>query len=168
MDVFNDDVRRLLEKYISKLSENGIRTIRLDAVGYLVKKRGTSSFLIPETLGFVQWLAKACRKNDILSLPELHSYHSFQSQLSKIEGVDYVYDFQIPFLVLQAIYEKDSHNIEKWLKIRPKKTINVLDTHDGIPVVDIEGVLTAEEITHTSSRILDNGGNEAKRASGNN
>lgn len=168
LDVFNEDVRKLMEKSIAKMSANGVATIRLDAVGYAVKKRGTSSFMIPETLGFIRWLAKICSENSTSSLPELHSYHSFQSQIAKIKEVDYVYDFQIPFLVLQAIYEKDNRGIAEWLKIRPKETVNVLDTHDGIPVVDIHGLLTDQQIASTSTRILENGGNEAKRATGNN
>lgn len=168
LDVHNGGVKRLLRKYISNLSRNGVNIIRLDAVGYLIKKRGTRSFMLPETRDFIAWLGKTCHKNKMLSLPEIHSHYSHQVRLSGMRSVDYVYDFQIPMLILQAIYDKNFKNLEKWIKMRPTKTINVLDTHDGIPIVDVEDLLTGKEIAETSTSIMINGGNEIKRASGDN
>jgi len=167
LDVYNEDVKKLLEEYIVKLTQNGIKIIRLDAVGYLIKKRGTSSFMLPETKDFINWLGEISRKNRVLALPEIHNHYDYQIELSRMKNVDYVYDFQIPLLVLYVIYNKNSATIKKWLKIRPNNTINALDTHDGIPVVDVEDLLTEEQIAETSKKIIFNGGNETKRASGN-
>lgn len=168
LDVRNENVKKLFEKYIVKMAQNKVNIIRLDAVGYTIKKRGTTSFMLPKTYAFIKHLAEICHKNNVFSLPEIHHHYSYQLALSKIPNVDFVYDFQLPLLVLHALYEKSFKVLEKWLAIRPKKIISVLDTHDGIPIIDTEELLSKREIKKTSRIILQNEGNEAKRASGKN
>jgi len=168
LDFCNEEVKNFLKEYIIKLAQNGIKIIRLDAVGYTIKKRGTNSFMLPETYDLIDWLSKVAHENGMLSLPEIHNHYDYQVELSNMKEVDFVYDFQIPLLILNAIYNKDVTTIKKWLKIRPENTINVLDTHDGIPIVDVKDLLAKSEIAETSKKIILNGGNEAKRASGNN
>ena len=51
--------------------------------------------------------------------------------------VDWVYDFALPPLVLHALYTADAAPLRRWLEIRPHNAITVLDTHDGIGVVDV-------------------------------
>lgn len=168
LDVYNNGVKRLLESYIIKLAENGIKMIRLDAVGYVIKKRGTNSFMLPETFDFINWLGTIAHNNGVMVLPEVHNHYGYQIKLYNTRNADYVYDFQIPVLVLHSIYNKTTENIKEWLKIRPGKIVNTLDTHDGIPIVDVEDLLAKDEIYKTKEKIILNGGNEAKRASGNN
>jgi len=168
LDVYNEDVKNLLKEYIIKLAQNGIDVIRLDAVGYLIKKRGTNSFMLPETRDVINWLGETAHSNGILILPEIHGHYSYQIKLSNMKNVDYVYDFQLPLLTLYAIYNKNSSAIKKWLKIRPDNIVSVLDTHDGIPIVDAEDLLNENEISEISKEIIFNGGNETKRASGDN
>jgi sucrose phosphorylase len=168
LDVHNQDVKNIFKGYIKKLAENGVDIIRLDAVGYMVKKRGTTSFMIPETKKAIDWLGNECHKNKVLSLPEIHNHYSYQVEMSNMEEVDLVYDFQLPLLVLEAILNSSCSNLKKWIRIRPTDTVNALDTHDGIPVVDVEDLLSREKIDIISDRIISGGGNEAKRASGNN
>lgn len=168
MDVYNDGVRDLLKSYIAKLSRNGVHMVRLDAVGYLVKKRNTSSFMLPETLCFVNWLGRILHKNGMLALPEIHHHYSHQIRLSRLNKIDYVYDFQLPVLVLYAIYNHDFMALKNWLNIRPNKAVTTLDTHDGLPIIDLEDLLSDEKIKETSEKIISNGGNETRRASGDN
>src|SRR6185295_10722079 len=85
---------------LTRFHHAGIRAIRLDAVGYAVKKAGTSCFMIPDTFEFIDALtAKA---------------HA--------------------------------------LGIRPPNAVTVLDTHDGIGVLDVgadrqgPGLLAPEDI----------------------
>jgi len=168
LDVNNHQVKKILKSYIVKLAQNKINIIRLDAVGYVIKKRGTPSFLLPETKDFIRWISRICRQKNIIPLPEVHNHYSCQLDLAKISGVDYVYDFQLPLLVLHAIYEKNSRNLKNWLTIRPEKTFTTLDTHDGLPIVDTEDLLSKNEIKETSKKIIRNGGTATKRASGEN
>jgi len=168
IDVNNHQVKKLLRSYINNLAQNKINIIRLDAVGYVIKKRGTPSFLLPETQDFIRWISHICRQKNIIPLPEVHNHYSCQLDLTKISGVDYVYDFQLPLLVLHAIYKKTSQNLKNWLNIRPEKTFTTLDTHDGLPIIDTEDLLSKDEIKETSAKIIQNGGNATKRASGEN
>jgi sucrose phosphorylase len=47
-----------------------------------------------------------------------------------------VYDFALPPLLLHALGTADLEPLERWLQIRPENAVTVLDTHDGIGVID--------------------------------
>jgi len=51
--------------------------------------------------------------------------------------VDWVYDFALPPLVLHSLFTGDVSSLAHWLAIRPHNSITVLDTHDGIGVIDV-------------------------------
>ena len=51
--------------------------------------------------------------------------------------VDRVYDFALPPLVLHALTAADADPLLAWLAIRPPQAVTVLDTHDGIGVIDV-------------------------------
>ncbi len=71
--------------------------------------------------------------------------------------VDWVYDFVLPPLVLHALYSGEPRRLKHWLEIRPRNAITVLDTHDGIGLIDVgpdrkspdgpPGLLSLEEIS---------------------
>ncbi len=168
LDIYNDNIKKLLKTYITKLTYNGIKIIRLDAAGYLIKKRGTSSFMLPETRKVISWLGKVAHNNGALILPEVHDQYDHLIKLSALKNVDYIYDFQLPLLILHSIYNKNFSAVKNWLRIRPNNIISVLDTHDGIPVIDLKNLLSKNELLEISKRIISNGGNEAKKASINN
>ena len=50
-----------VDAILSKLAASGVRIVRLDAVGYAVKKRGTSCFMIPETYDIIADLSHRVR-----------------------------------------------------------------------------------------------------------
>jgi sucrose phosphorylase len=56
--------------------------------------------------------------------------------------------------------------LKQWLVICPRKQITTLDTHDGIGVVDVEDLLTAEEIQRTLDGLDEKGANTRKIFSG--
>ena len=168
LDVHNPGVRKLFHDAIVKASENGISLIRLDAVGYACKRRGTNNFLLPETFDLITWLADVAHRHDVKTLPEVHNNYGLQLELAKRDGVDFVYDFQLPLLVLHALFSGHHCHLVRWLQLRPDNMITTLDTHDGLPVPDVEGLLTKTEIEAITAHINNRGGNEAMRASGNN
>lgn len=165
-DINNAGVRKKIKKWIENLANNGVKLLRLDAVGYSVKKRGTTSFMIPQTYDFIKWLGEIAHKNGMETLPEIHNHYSMQIQLAKTEGVDYVYDFCLPLLVLHSIFKKDSTRLKNWIEVRPENQITTLDTHDGIGVIDVDGILNKEESADLADHIFKNGGNATMRASG--
>lgn len=168
LDLTNPGVMEILEGNIKHMASSGISMIRLDAVGYIYKKRGSSSFMIPEALSLASSLAKTCASYNTVALPEVHGHYCYQLSLLEQDNISYTYDFQIPLLILHSIYTSDAAAFTNWLDLRPPNMITVLDTHDGLPVVDLEDLLSQEQIDSVSEQVKSRGGNEAKRASGGN
>ena len=137
IDVQHPEGRRYLTAVLTRLHDAGIRAIRLDAVGYAIKKAGTSCFMIPETFAFIADLTAQARALGMDVLVEVHGHH--QDQIDVARQVDWVYDFALPPLVLHALYTRDVSRLMHWLEIRPLNAVTVLDTHDGIGVKDVEG-----------------------------
>lgn len=135
IDVYSKLGTSYLENILTTFQKAGITMIRLDAAGYAIKKQGTSCFMINETFEFISELTKKAKSKGIEVLVEVHSHYKTQIEIAK--RVDYVYDFALPLLVLDTIFNKNANNLKKWLKISPKNAITVLDTHDGIGIVDV-------------------------------
>jgi sucrose phosphorylase len=135
IDVTHPQGKAYLETILARFHMAGIRAIRLDAVGYALKKPGSSCFMIPETFDFIAVLTERARTLGMEVLVEVHSYYRKQVEIA--HQVDWVYDFALPPLVLHALYMADAKPLVAWLAVRPKNSITVLDTHDGIGVIDV-------------------------------
>ena len=173
IDVHNDEGRRYLESILKQFQAAGVRVIRLDAVGYAIKKEGTSCFMIPETFTFIADLAAQAHSQDIEVLVEIHSHYLEQIQIAR--QVDWVYDFALPPLVLHTLYTRSARHLKRWFEIRPRNAVTVLDTHDGIGVLDVgadrkdrnlTGLLTPEEIDQLVETIHQRSGNQSRQATG--
>ena len=123
-----------LESILSEFHQAGIGIIRLDAAGYAIKKAGSSCFMIPETYAFISELAAKAKEMGIETLVEIHSHYLEQIEIAR--RVDRVYDFALPPLVLHALFKGTSRYLKSWLEISPRNAVTVLDTHDGIGVID--------------------------------
>jgi len=156
LDVGHPETRSYLHAVLSRLAASGVAMVRLDAVGYAVKTPGTSCFMTPETFGFIGELSAEARELGLEVLVEIHSAYELQIQVAR--QVDWVYDFALPALVLHGLVAGDDAPLRRWMAIRPANAINVLDTHDGIGVVDVLGLLdegeidTLVEAIHANSR----------------
>ncbi len=135
IDVGHPQGSAYLEGILDRFAASGIRMVRLDAVGYAIKKAGTSCFMIPETFAFIEGFAAKARARGIEVLVEIHSYYRRQIEIAA--RVDWVYDFALPPLVLHALAFRTARRLKEWFAIRPRNALNVLDTHDGIGVIDI-------------------------------
>lgn len=135
INVHSDAGRAYLMKILDRFAEAGVKAIRLDATGYAIKKAGTSCFMIPETFDFIADFTEKAHTRGMEVLVEIHSYYKKQIEIAK--KVDFVYDFALPPLILHAIYNRTGTYLKKWLDISPRNCISVLDTHDGIGVIDI-------------------------------
>lgn len=123
-----------LERLSDTLAAGGVRTVRLDAVGYAVKTPGSDSFMTPQTLEFVAQAAELIRSRGMRVLVEVHAHHSQQLAIAPL--VDLVYDFALSPLLLHAFATGRVDRLASWLEIRPRNAVTVLDTHDGIGVID--------------------------------
>ncbi len=135
IDVNSEIGQQYLEGILDTFSKGGIKMIRLDAAGYAIKKQGTSCFMTEDTFEFIGVLSEKAKAKGIEVLVEIHSYYQTQIEIAK--RVDYVYDFALPVLVLDTLFNKNTTSLEKWLAVSPRNAISVLDTHDGIGIVDV-------------------------------
>jgi sucrose phosphorylase len=173
IDVSHPEAQRYLASILDRLRAAGVRTIRLDAVGFAVKKAGTSCFMIPETFAFIAGLTAQAHALGIEVLVEVHGH--YQNQIDVARQVDWVYDFALPPLVLHTLYTRTAAALKHWLHIRPRNAITVLDTHDGIGVADADtargnagarGLLTPDEIDAVVETIHQRSRGESRIASG--
>ena len=165
LDTESPKARMVLCKFIDALVQHGATLIRLDAVGYTIKRPWTNSFMLPETHEFLRWI-RSVTPSYVDILAEIHADPASQIDLLDSDGVDWVYDFSLPMLTLHALLSGSTSNLKHWINIRPKKQITTLDTHDGIGVIDVEGLMTPKEIAETSAWVQSNGANQNLRASG--
>jgi sucrose phosphorylase len=162
--------RAYLHSILDKFADAGIREIRLDAAGYAIKRRGTSCFMLPETFDFISELSSRAQGLGIETLVEIHSH--YQTQVAIASSVGRVYDFALPPLALHALYEADAEPLKRWLRISPRNCVTVLDTHDGIGILDVarqgdaEGLLADEEVGSLVETIHEKTGGASRRASG--
>jgi sucrose phosphorylase len=145
IDVHHAQGRAYLDGILNTFAANGVNMVRLDAVGYAIKKPGTSCFMLPETFDFIGEFAARAKALGIEVLVEVHSYYHRQIEIAK--RVDWVYDFALPPLVLHALFNKTSTPLKRWIGMRPNNALTVLDTHDGIGIIDI-GADAADRAGH--------------------
>jgi sucrose phosphorylase len=165
--------RDYLDGVLSVLAEGGVSIVRLDAVGYAIKTAGTSSFMTADTLAFVDELTARARGLGVEVLVEIHSH--FERQIAIGSAVDRVYDFALPPLLLHALSTGDAAPLRRWLAVRPVNAVTVLDTHDGIGVVDVgpdqmgerrPGLLTPAQVGALIEGIHRRSGGQSRQATG--
>jgi len=174
IDVTHPLGKTYLDRVLDTLAAAGVSMVRLDAVGYAIKKPGTSCFMLPETFDFIAAFAEHGRELGIEVLVEVHSYFGRQIDIARL--VDWVYDFALPPLVLHAFAFGTATYLKDWIRIRPRNAVTVLDTHDGIGIVDIgadpadrtgrPGLIPPEQIDALVEHIHQASGGQSRLATG--
>lgn len=174
IDVHHPAGQAYLESILKTLSDSGVTMVRLDAVGYAIKKAGKNCFMMPETFEFIDEFAKRARELGLEVLVEIHSYYKRQIDIAK--KVDWVYDFALPPLVLHALEFGRSGPLLNWLGQRPNNAVTVLDTHDGIGIIDIgadatdregqPGLVPPHELDELVERMHRNSQGQSRKATG--
>jgi sucrose phosphorylase len=159
LDLRADATRRLIAGWFEGLAAHGVRMVRLDAVGYVVKRAGTSCFMVePEIWEVLGWLRTVAAGMGMLVLPEVHDVYATHARLSA-HGY-WTYDFVLPGLVLLAFDTGDARRLAEHLARSPERQVTTLDCHDGIPVhPDLEGILSPAEMARLAERVIARGGN---------
>jgi sucrose phosphorylase len=173
VDVRHPATRAYLLRILDRLAAARVAHVRLDAVGYAVKTPGLTCFMTPDTFKFIDEITSWCHERDLDVLVEVHSYYGHQVEIAR--QVDYVYDFALPPLVLHALTAADSGPLRTWLQDRPPNAVTVLDTHDGIGVIDVgadatdrsrPGLLSPAQLDRLVEAIHGNSGGTSRRATG--
>jgi sucrose phosphorylase len=171
IDVQHPQGHAYLTSILARFQSAGIRVIRLDAVGYAIKKPGTSCFMIPETFQFITSLTSQIHSLGMEVLVEIHSHYRQQVEIAS--KVDWVYDFALPPLLLHSLFARNAKALGHWLAVRPQNCVTVLDTHDGIGVIDVgagsngeSGLLAPGEIDQLVETIHSRSNGESRKATG--
>lgn len=158
-DIYSEKVRQLFRDIFEHFHKNGIRIIRLDAVGYVIKKIGTSSFFVePDIYEFLDWIMELATSFEIELLPEIHSHYSIQYRLS--EHGFWIYDFILPYRIFEALTTTSNVHLAHYLKTRPQNQFTMLDCHDGLPVKpDLDGLIDSKEARRLTNLAASRGAN---------
>lgn len=168
----SEKVWEFYDETLRQLSEYGAKIIRLDAFAYLHKEPGQANFFNrPGTWDYLERLRDIAQKYNLVIFPEIHAEYGagIHEEISS-EGYP-IYDFFFPGLVIHTLETGDNTALLHWLDDIISKdllTINMLGSHDGIPVLDLKskgingttrpGLLTQAEIDDAVQIILDRGG----------
>ena len=150
------------EDTLKKLAQYGAEIIRLDAFAYAPKEPGARNFLNePGTWDLLGRIKSIADKWGLTLLPEIHSKYEEKIH-EKLAGQGYLtYDFFLPGLIIDALERNTKEFLIKWIADILEKnirTVNMLGCHDGIPLLDLKGLIPEEQIDNLIKMIVDRGG----------
>jgi glycosidase len=144
----------------------GADIIRLDAVTYLWSEPGTESIHLPQTHEIIKLL------RDVLDTVAPGVALVTETNVPHEQNISYfgdgtdeahmVYNFALPPLVLHTFYSEDTTALSEWaagLELPSSKVhlFNMLDTHDGVGVQGVKGILTREQVDAMIERAKEHG-----------
>ncbi len=144
------DFLNLIITYLS----NGIKWLRLDAVGFIWKEPGTTCLHLPKAHSIVKILRILL--NDLLkdgvlitetNVPQKENL----SYLIPEDEADMAYNFPLPPLLLEAIISSRADILNSWIcdwPELPKTTtlFNFTASHDGVGLRALEGLMNEQRI----------------------
>lgn len=147
---------------LKRLAEYGAKIVRLDAFAYAPKEVGEKNFLNePGTWDTLVKVRELADKYHLTLLPEIHASYG-EKQYQKIAEKGYMtYDFFLPGLIIDALESGSGAKIVKWAKeLQEKKirVVNMLGCHDGIPLLDLKGMISEDRIQKLINTVVNRGG----------
>lgn len=159
LDVTSPLTLRLMTDWLRTFAAHGVRIVRLDAVGYVIKKPGTSCFMVaPEIYEFLDRIIGVADALGLVVLPEVHDRYATHEAL--VAHGYWTYDFVLPGLLLHAFDTRTASRLCDHLARSPERQFTMLDCHDGIPVrPDLDGILDSKEQLALADLVQSRGGN---------
>ena len=149
-------------KVLDQLAGYGAAIVRLDAFGYASKKPGRRNFMNdPETWDILERIRQMAEMRGLTLLPEIHAAYREGSYKTLAEKGYMTYDFFLPGLILDAIENRDSSMLLRWAREQTEqgiRCVNMLGCHDGIPMLDLQGLVPDERIQRLIDLIISRGG----------
>lgn len=150
------------ENTLKTLAGYGAKIIRLDAFAYAPKEPGKKNFLNePGTWDLLRRVQELADQYYLQLLPEIHAGYEEKIYELLAEKGYMTYDFFLPGLIIDALERKNGEILKAWAQeIREKniRTVNMLGCHDGIPLLDLKGLIPEEQILSLIDIIVDRGG----------
>jgi sucrose phosphorylase len=147
---------------LKTLAGYGAKIVRLDAFAYAPKEPGEKNFLNePGTWEVLEKVQRLADKYGVMLLPEIHA--SYEEKIyERVADKGYMtYDFFLPGLIIDAMEEKSGEKLAEWAtEIYDKKirVVNMLGCHDGIPLLDLKGLIPEERIGKLIDTVVERGG----------
>ncbi|MDC7294319.1 glycosidase [Butyrivibrio sp. DSM 10294] len=162
LNIKSDLVWEHYRNTLKSLSGYGAKIVRLDAFAYAPKEPGKKNFLNePDTWDVLEKVKKLADEFGVALLPEIHASYS-EKIYEVVANKGYMtYDFFLPGLLIYAIESRSGELLKKWAdEIQEKKirVVNMLGCHDGIPLLDLKGILPEEDIQNMIDTIVGRGG----------
>ncbi|KIL40926.1 sugar phosphorylase [Gordoniibacillus kamchatkensis] len=145
----------------------GARYIRLDAIGFMWKKLGTTCMHLEETHAIVQVIREVLESAtpDTIIITETNVPHKDNISYfgNGSNEAHMVYQFPLPPLTLHTLHTGNSSKLLAWadaLEPTSEETafFNFLASHDGIGVRPVEGILTKDEVNAMARKVQEHGG----------
>ncbi len=150
------------ENTLDKLAGYGAEIVRLDAFAYAPKEPGEPNFLNdPGTWTLLDRVKRLAQHRGLKLLPEIHSRYE-EGIHEVISGKGFMtYDFFLPGLIIDALEHRDATTLARWIDdvlARNIRTVTMLGCHDGIPLLDLKGLLSEEQIDRLIATVKARGG----------
>lgn len=147
---------------LKTLAGYGAKIVRLDAFAYAPKEPGEKNFLNePGTWDLLEKVRKLADKYNLTLLPEIHASYGEKNYEQIAEKGYMTYDFFLPGLIIDALESGDGKHLADWAEELVEKkihTVNMLGCHDGIPLLDLKGLLSEERIQNLIDTVVGRGG----------
>ena len=162
LNLHSEKVWQYYAETLHRLAGYGASIVRLDAFAYAAKAPGRRNFLNePETWETLEAIRRMAAKDQLELLPEIHASYS-EGTYRRIAELGYAtYDFFLPGLVIDALENQDATALVSWateLHTRGIRTVNMLGCHDGIPMLDLQGMIPETRIQKLIDLIVSRGG----------
>ena len=152
---FYDDTLKTLAHY-------GAKIVRLDAFAYAPKEVGAKNFLNePGTWDVLERVCALAKKYDLSLLPEIHASYGEKIHEKVCQKGYMTYDFFLPGLLIDALESKNCKYLKRWAQEildKKLKVVNMLGCHDGIPLLDLKGLVPDEGIENLIKTVVSRGG----------
>ena len=162
LDIRSPKVWEFYEDTLNRLASYGAEIVRLDAFAYAPKEPGARNFLNdPGTWDLLARVKRLADARGVTLLPEIHArYEEGIHELLAAKGF-MTYDFFLPGLVVDALSRHDGTTLARWIRElvgKQIRTVNMLGCHDGIPLLDLKGLLDDDRIEAVIETVKARGG----------
>ncbi|HAM43765.1 MAG TPA: glycosidase [Propionibacteriaceae bacterium] len=162
LNITSESVWEFYARTLDTVAGYGARIVRLDAFAYAPKQPGARNFLNdPGTWWLLAAIKELADARGLVLLPEIHSRYDVGIHRT-LSALGYLtYDFFAPGLILDAIETADAAVLKRWISELLEQgidTVNMLGSHDGIPLLDLRGLLPEERIESLIAVVTGRGG----------
>lgn len=162
LNIQSPKVWEFYEETLKKLAAYGAKISRLDAFAYAPKSPGRRNFLNdPETWQVLSRVKEIADRHGLTLLPEIHASYEEQTYRPIANQGYMTYDFFLPGLIIDALESHSGARLAEWaieLYSNKIRTVNMLGCHDGIPILDLKGLLPNERIEELIDILVQRGG----------